>query len=212
MSGSAVLYGIQAVGYLFLAGLSFGLLYPWASGRMAKALLNNVWLGNRKLALSGSTEQLYTTFLLGLLGGLIAIILLFGLNFSLLFSDMRGLPAFAHIAVVVFFIFLIFSVCSAFYRAAFFRWLFEHASFGEARTRSTLSGAQLFTLTLTNLALIICTLGLGTAWAVIRAAKARLDSILHQGDPQLDALLQDAKDAPRSGEGLLDALDVDIAL
>ena len=212
MSGSAILYGTKAAGYLFIAIISLGLLYPWASGKMADSILNNAWFGNRKLAFSGSIQRLYKTYLLGLLGGLIAATLLFGLAYSLLFPGMNNLSTFAHIAAVIFFIFLIFSVCSAFYRAAFFRWLFEQASFGEVRTQSSLSGGRMLYLTLTNLLLIICTLGLGTAWAVIRAAKTRLNSILYQGDPHLDELLQDAKKAPKSGEGLLDALDVDISL
>ena len=212
MSGSAILYGVKAAGYLFLAIISLGLLYPWASGRMADYVLNNAWFGNRKLTFSGSIQRLYKTYLLGLLGGLITTTLLFGLAYSLLVADMRALSTFSHIAAIVFFIFLIFAVCSAFYRAAFFRWLFEHASFGHMRTRSTLSGGRMLYLTLTNLALIACTLGLGTAWTVIRAARTRLNSVLYQGDPHLDELLQDTKQAPKSGEGLLDALNVDLSL
>jgi uncharacterized membrane protein YjgN (DUF898 family) len=212
MGGSAILYGVMAAGYLFLAIISLGLLYPWASGKMADYILNNAWFGNRKLAFSGSIRRLYKTYLLGLMGGLIATTLLFGLAYSLLSANLGNLSAFSRIAAIVFFIFLIFSVCSAFYRAAFFRWLFEQADFGHMRTRSTLSGERMLYLTLTNFALIACTLGLGTAWAVIRAARTRLNSILYQGDPHLDELLQDTKKAPKSGEGLLDALDVNISL
>jgi uncharacterized membrane protein YjgN (DUF898 family) len=71
---------------------------------------------------------------------------------------------------------------------------------------------RMLNLTLTNLLLIIFTLGLGTAWAVIRTARTKLNSVQHQGDPRLDELLQDNKEAPKSGEGLLDALDIDISL
>ena len=212
MSGSAILYGATTTGYLFLAIISLGLLYPWARGKMADTILNNTWFGNRKLAFSGSIGRLYKTYLLGLLGGLIVATLLFGLAYSLLLTDISDFSPFSHIAAVVFFIFLIFTVCSAFYRAAFFRWLFEHAHFGEMRTLSTLSGGRMLYLTLTNFLLIVCTIGLGTAWAVIRAARTRLNSILYQGDPNLDELLQDTQKAPKSGEGLLTALDVDIAL
>jgi uncharacterized membrane protein YjgN (DUF898 family) len=223
MSGSALLYGVKATGYLLVAMVSLGLLYPWASGRMADAILNNVWFGNRKLAFSGSVRRLYKTYLLGLLGGVIggaiAIVIFYNFFFVEFYTADNVADILANsviiIANILFFIILVlpvFLICRAFYQAAFFRWLFEHASFGNVRSRSTLSGGQMLGISLTNFLLIVCTLGLGIAWAVIRMAKAKLNSVQYMGDPRLDELLQDTKEAPKSGEGLLDALDVDIAL
>jgi len=213
MSGSALLYAAKASGYLLAAIVSLGLLYPWASGRMADGILNNVWFGNRRLAFSGSVRRLYKSYLLGLLGVFVMAAVLFSLVLSFVsftVTDELSTLIFSFFPLLL--VFLFFVVCTAFYRAAFFRWLFEHAGFGDVQTRSTLSGGRMLGLTLTNLLLIICTLGLGTAWAVIRMAKAKLNSVQYMGDPRLDELLQDTREAPRTGEGLLDALDVDIAL
>ena len=212
MSGSAILYGLKATGYLFAVLVSLGLLYPWASGRMASLILNNVWFGNRQLGFSASTRPLYRIFLLTVLGGGILAAVLVSLAIALAFFNGGSELSISIAWLPLLFFVLLFFVCSAFYRAAFFRWLFEHARFGEMRTRSTLSGAQMFYLTLTNLLLIACTLGLGTAWATIRGTKIRLHSVLYTGEPRLEELLQDTREAPKSGEGLASALDVDIAL
>jgi uncharacterized membrane protein YjgN (DUF898 family) len=215
MSGSALLYGAKATGYTLAAIASLGLLYPWASGRMADGILNNVWLGNRRLVFSGSVRRLYKSYLLGLLGAFAVTVTLGGLIFNLLSFTDKDEPStllFSFFPFLLLLVLLAFLACTTFYRAAFFRWLFEHAGFGDVRTRSTLSGGQMLSLSLTNFLIIYCTLGLGTAWAVIRMAKAKLDSVQYMGDPRLNELLQDAREAPKTGEGLLDALDVDIAL
>lgn len=104
-----------------------------------------------------------------------------------------------------------FFVVTCFYRAAFFRWLFRHAVFDRLETRSTLSGRQLLFVTFSNGLILVFTLGLGTAWCVTRMAKTRINSVEYKGDPQLASLLQDTRKAPKTGEGLLEALDMDIA-
>jgi uncharacterized membrane protein YjgN (DUF898 family) len=71
---------------------------------------------------------------------------------------------------------------------------------------------QVFHLSLTNMLLLVVTLGFGFAWVSMRSMRLFCNNVEFQGDPQLDALLQDDKSSPARGEGLLEALDVDIAL
>ena len=230
LGGSAVSYAGKATGYIILTTLSLGLLYPWASGRMAALQLDNVWFGNRKLSFSGPVKELYKSFLAGVLFTILAAVLLFALSvLCMMLFDGSSNPYLRYedysyeayggwhlfrtvlpflVTLGTAFMFVIFT---SFYRAAFFRWLFRHARFGGLDTRSTLRGRQVLRVTLVNALIMFFTLGLGTAWCIIRAAGVRINSTEYRGDPQLEALLQDTREAPKTGEGLLDALDVDIA-
>ena len=230
LGGSAVSYARKATGYIILIMLSLGLLYPWASGRLAALKLDNVWFGNRKLSFSGPVKELYKSFLAGILLTILAAALFFGL--SVLCMVLLDAPSDAYTfyddypyqgyqswylvrALIPLFVMLatlfMFVIFTSFYRAAFFRWLFKHARFGGLNTRSTLRGGQLLRLTVGNAFITLFTLGLGTAWCIIRSARVRINSAEYRGEPQLEALLQDTREAPKTGEGMLGALDVDIA-
>lgn len=214
MSGSALNYAMEASLCIVLAVVSLGLLYPWTSGRLANRILNNVWFGSRKLAFSGSARSLFKIYLLSVLSGLAVIVVISAAIFCPAWfagGENMAPPFLSFLPLIVLIAIVSFVVCISFYRAAFFRWLFEHARFGGMETRSTLSGRKMLKVILVNTVQVLCTFGLGIAWAVIRLAGARLNSVEYRGDPQLGELLQDTMDAPGAGEGLFDALDVDIA-
>ena len=75
---------------------------------------------------------------------------------------------------------------------------------------STATGGDFVGLTLINLIIIICTLGLGYAWVVTRTIKFMFDHIELEGNIDLDTLHQtedNFKDA--TGEDISDFLDLD---
>lgn len=220
LGGSAIAYAFKASGYFLLIIVSLGILYPWASARVVGLILNNVWFGNRQLSFSGLARELYKSYFLCFLCCIGVVILAFIplVAFMLMNPEFMHDPDVVHSPLISFvplavtlLLILGFAICTTFYRAAFFRWLFRHASFGRVRTRSTLSGGQLFKITVLNIFQVLFTLGFGATFAFIRLTAARLNSVQFQGDPQLDVLLQDTKSVPKTGEGLLEALDVDIA-
>lgn len=215
LSGSAFSFGLKATGYIFAMLFSLGLLVPWATARISTMMLDNVWFGDRKLSFSGSAKALYKVYF-AFWGAVLGAAIIFGMIVgSILPGNIHGGIA-PGTMVQLFFLYILFflvlGAASAFYAAALFRWYFAHASFGEMQTRSTLTGGAYFQVTIINSLILVFTLGLGAAWVVIRDLSAKLNSVEHKGDPQLGSIHQDAKDAPAVGEGMLEALDLDIGM
>lgn len=220
MSGSALSYAWKACGYWLAIICSLGLLMPWGSARMTTLKLNEVWFGNRKAAFNGPAKELMKPFFVCYASGVIAMAVLFGAVCAILYATGNfGVPgasadplvSLAPIGLMLLY-FLAVTLIMSIYQAAHFRWLCRHFAYGQIRLRSLLAGMQVFRVMLGNLLQVACTLGFGYAWAYVRGLRLVCNSVEYQGDPQLVELLQDSQKAPTRGEGLLEALDVDIAL
>lgn len=222
MSGSALSYAAKATVYILLIGISLGLLFPWARARMAALKMNNILFGDRKISFSGPARELFPVFYPALFGIIALAIVAFTLTNPL--SREYGLPydafelglasfpllqqgiricAFLAVPLALF-------VAVSFYQAAFFRWLCGHARFGEMEIRSTLSGSRQTGVSVANGLTLTFSLGLGLAWCVTRTGRAWLNSVEYKGDPQIAALQEDTREAPATGEGLLDLLDLGV--
>lgn len=219
LSGSATAYAFVGMGYLLLVMITLGLATPWMSERLANMQMNNVWFGNRRLSFNGPAKELVKSFLIMLLGIFVILAVCFGVIASVLPSDFNDPYAsqtmdYDAIYYAVMFVYLLLIIgplfCSAYYQATFYRWLFGHMTYGKLAMRSRITGLQVLRLYLTNFFLVVFTLGIGYAWARMRYARLLLHSVDCSGDPELNALLQDTQAAPSRGEGLLDALDMDI--
>jgi uncharacterized membrane protein YjgN (DUF898 family) len=214
LDGSALSYAWQGTLYWLAIYCSLGLALPWAVARMTSLKLNNVRFGNRKFDFSGQAKDLYKIYLALVLGVVALSCLFFGGFFYRHVSTGSLPPLGQYYYFELTGMFLLYSLAifllSAFYRAAYFRWLAGHSVFGAMRTASTLSGARYFKVSFGNLVLLVLTVGIGYAWVVIRDLRARLDSLVYTGDPQFDTLGQDSLPAPKRGEGLLEALDADL--
>lgn len=219
LSGSALGYAAKSMGYILAICLSLGLLLPWASGRMTSMVMNNIWLGNRKVEFTGSIKTLY----LGLLASVLCSIVILGISTAI--TSMTGVftaltvhtnyqdPMYQGLLTITSLVIaLALSVSFAFYQAAFFRFMCNGICFGQLRVHSTLSGMRYFGIMLSNILLILVTLGIGTAWVLIRDFRVKVHSVNGEGDPQISTLLQDTQSAPSRGEGLLEALDVNIGI
>ena len=221
LAGNAASYAWKGTLYFLLMILSFGLLTPFSLSRMISLKLNNMHFGARKLHFHGSPGGLYKAIMLPFMGMLIFMALFVGAILMLAYNaehagyysegvdEIEAYVSYFPLALVAGLIGLL--LFSSFLQAAFTRWLFRHMQFGDAQTRSTLMGAKLLGTYTTNLLLVLFTFGIGRAWAEMRLYRATLNSIDYTGDPSLHELLQDTIEAPKYGEGLLEALDVDIA-
>ncbi|MGL2988522.1 YjgN family protein [Flavobacterium sp. RSSA_27] len=88
-----------------------------------------------------------------------------------------------------------------------------HKDEKELQLTSTATGSDFFTLGITNLLILIFTLGLGYAWVVTRTLKYIFDHIEIEGTIDLDSLKQteeNFKDA--TGEDVSDFLDLDFII
>lgn len=223
LTGNASSYAWKGTLYFLLMIVSVGLLAPFSLSRMISLKLNNVHFGTRKLEFNGTPRSLYRAILAPFLGVLIFSIVLFGtvtVYATLAATSMEyGYPVYSAnyyeftemMPTLLVFGFLGLMLFSCYFQAAMIRWLFRNMVSGEVRMRSTLSGSTLLFVYFTNLLLVIFTLGIGAAWAHMRLYRASLNTIDYKGDPQLAGLLQDTIAAPKYGEGLLEALDVDLA-
>jgi uncharacterized membrane protein YjgN (DUF898 family) len=99
------------------------------------------------------------------------------------------------------------------YQAAVVRWLFGNLTFGNMRFEAEgYTSWGFFKLILGNGLLLLCTLGLALPWTEIRFLRFLFSSIRYSGDPQLQDILQDTLPERSRGEGLLDALDVELGI
>ena len=98
------------------------------------------------------------------------------------------------------------------FEAAVARWFFGNMSFRNIRMRSVLQGTALFSVRLVNIGLLLVTLGVAYAWTHVRMLRLTINAVQFSGPAELDTLVQDTMPAPKRGEGLLEALDIDLAL
>lgn len=222
LAGNASSYAWKGTLYFLLMIVSMGLLAPFSLSRMISLKLNNVYFGTRKLDFSGTPGSMYRAIMAPFLGALLFGLVLFGTVIAaIVFSELVQEHGYEYyyayhemtewLPTLLVFGLLGLVLFSSFFQAAMIRWIFRNMLSGEVHTRSTLSGATLLFTHFTNFLLVVFTLGIGSAWAHMRLYRATLNTIDYKGDPQLAELLQDTIAAPRYGEGLLEALDVDLA-
>ncbi|MDR2696201.1 MAG: DUF898 domain-containing protein [Deltaproteobacteria bacterium] len=221
LGGSAAKYALKAFAYTLAVIGTLGMLGPWCTSRLVSLQMNDTFFGNRRFFFNGPARALYFAYFVVLLAssvlvGVSALIAYFNLNIAEIVKAEPHPAAGGHMflaAVAAYAALLIaLRLVGSIYQAAFERWFFGHLSFGAMRFRSTLRAGALVKLYLGNILLLVCTLGLAYPWVRLRSLSVLLNCIDYQGDPDLERLLQDTMPAPKRGEGLLDALDIDIAV
>ena len=103
-------------------------------------------------------------------------------------------------------------LCWIWYAAFKHRHFWNHTTFGEVQFRSTVQGGELFTLFLTNALLTVCTLGIGAPWAITRTKAFYAENMALEGVIDWAMILQRMQPATATGEGLAEALDVDVGI
>jgi len=90
------------------------------------------------------------------------------------------------------------------------RYFWNHTVMRGARFQSTVTGGTLLGLHLTNLLLVLFTLGLGAPWAIVRMHSYWCDNLSLVGTVDWASIQQRAQESTTVGEGLAQDLDVDI--
>jgi uncharacterized membrane protein YjgN (DUF898 family) len=223
LTGKPSDYALKSTCYILLMIFSLGLLIPFSLNLMISHKINEACFGNRRVVFIGTAASLYRAIALPMIGFLLCCLgVIYSwvqiYDFLFRYSELSSYDP-----IFKFSLLSIEKICSSllglsgmfiFYcliKARFTRWLFQNIQFGEMRCRSTLSTGRLIFVHLTNYLLVVFTLGIGFAWATLRMYSTILNSIDCAGDPKLEELFQDTGTAPRFGEGMLEALDVDVA-
>jgi uncharacterized membrane protein YjgN (DUF898 family) len=103
-------------------------------------------------------------------------------------------------------------LCWIWYAARVQRYYAEHTSFRQSRFRSTVSGGGLFSLWLGNTVLFVSTLGLAWSWIAVRNARYYVDHLALVGALDTAGVMQEARTATATGEGLAGFLELDFDL
>ena len=98
------------------------------------------------------------------------------------------------------------------YAAFRHRFFWSHTRMRGARFVSTVTGRDLLGLYVTSLLLVVCTFGIGTSWAITRMHAFWCDNLRLAGTVEWASIEQRAQEANAVGEGLADALDMDVGI
>ncbi len=105
--------------------------------------------------------------------------------------------------------YIVYSIVSAWYRAKQINHFAAHTHFDKASFRSRVTAGGLIWIGVTNILLVIFTLGLLIPVAQARAARYLVENLEIVGAVSLDEIAQGADAGIRRGEGLAQAFDVD---
>lgn len=220
LSGSAVKFANNVI-FLSIANLlCLGCLTPYITARLYRLVINNVYWGSMKFSFNGDAKPLYKSFFIGLGVTLLALLLfgVFGYGYFIIIGGAMihgGTSDFEHAALTLMVLYLatIFTIALGFlyYAACKTRWFYDHLSLPGARFICGLPISTFISLYVTNALLLIFTLGFGYAWVLTRTIRCLAAAAVYQGEVDEAAIAQNTQAVPKRGDGLLDALDLDVA-
>jgi uncharacterized membrane protein YjgN (DUF898 family) len=205
-----------------LALITLYILAPFFHQRLKAWQHGNSFFGRTRFSFHASAGRFYLLYL-GLLGLLLAIVLLFfllgaGAALSPLLHAQPGVRVDPHVAirvVVTLYVamLLIGLLVGPTFHALITNLIWSNTRLGEHRIECHMSPFRLIWIVASNFVLVIVTLGLFIPWAMVRLARYHVESIsvLPVGELQFEAAAQpEAPDAV--GEEAASLFDFDIAL
>jgi uncharacterized membrane protein YjgN (DUF898 family) len=224
LDGSAWKYGWTYFWTGFILIITLGWASPWRATKLQSLIVNGMRFGNRPFKFDALSGPLYGPFLALWLSG-IAIVMGIGFAYYAMYNYAE--PLFAKVLVpgrppdpaslftlililygVLIVGLLLYAIVSAWYRAQTMNHFAAHTTFEGARFTASATGSSLVGLTITNLLMVICTLGLLSPLAQARSARYFIQRLRIDGSADLDQVLQGAASTGR-GEGLAQAFDID---
>ena len=215
LRGSPSDYGLRLLVYSVLAGVTLGWFAPAMRRKMAKHLWRNLSFGDQDFRFDEDAARkvnVYGPFALAWGSGLLFYLVFFAVAFGAAASAQArgGEPpdeVLVGIGAMVMLALPILVVLMAPYQAAILRSIVAGIVFQEARFRLRLTWPAMFGMTVSNLILIIVSLGFLTPFVQARAAKFLIDRIDSEGAVDLSRVRQ-TEVGPKTAEGLADAFGI----
>jgi uncharacterized membrane protein YjgN (DUF898 family) len=216
MSGSALRYGVTALGYGLLGILSLGQLFPWITVRLAERRINASSFGSERFHFEGRAGKLYLAFLATFAGIVVLLAVLGAIFFSSFMAlyghGLQGQPPSANAVLAILLFYVLFIVGALLIQCAYLALVSRHiignTTLGsQLQFSSGVTAVGLLGLMAGNLAWIFLTFGLGTPFALHRSLRFTAAVLFVQGSVDPAVLLQNAEKMPRTGEGALNVLD-----
>lgn len=207
--------------YLLLplaAFLTSGLLWPLVHQRIKRFQHNESRFGATHFSFHATVGGFYKTYLLGIgvwVAGMMLIMLTFWGSLFALFgaTNESGSLAVASMGLMALALYVWSFLALPLFFTLLQNLIWNHTRLGPHRFTSNMHWGRMFFIMLTNVIGIVCTLGLYTPFAKIRAMRYRIESmsLLPAGD--LDQFVASAEPAgSATGEGVTDLFDVDLSL
>lgn len=170
------------LGWFILGVVSFGLLIPLFLLERYRFIVTRGRYGSTPFECTPGAGRFYKTAFgaFGLMLGIVVAVAIAAGVLTLALKAMHLTPATTRIlaaAPILLIYALMLPAVHAYTQARNLNEVFGHTSIGPHRFTSTLSASRLFGIYLSNLALIVVTLGVYTPWAEIRLARYRLSAI-----------------------------------
>lgn len=228
MTGSAWSFGLRAIVFNLLAGLTLSLAGPWARIRLAEIRINNSYFGDAKAYLNASAGKVFLSYLTGLA---IYLVIVGAAGFAIWTSfDLTHVlatmldaartqndsnPETLHLVgrfIAAYGLFLLVFIAAGtfafcWYAAAFFRVVASGLTFADLSFRSTMGPGDYLRLWLGNILILLVTLGFGLPIVIHRSLRFFADRLEIIGNVDVERLRQNTLPKPRTGEGLLETFD-----
>ncbi len=201
-----------------LIPVTLGWIIPWRSTRLQRLLVDDMRFGDKAFAFHENAGPLYGRFVTLWIGAVVGFFVLIGgataIGMANLIgrraSEMQMSPAgIVQLLVFLFLAYLIALFMSSWYRAGQFNLFARSTTFDGVAFHGSMTGAGLLWVTLSNLALVIFSLGVFGPVAQARSARYVVEHVGLDGHINFDALGQSRIAVGEKGEGLAQAFDFD---
>ena len=187
------------------------LLWPYLHFRFKKYQHANSALGNTRSAFAGKVARFYLYYAIALAVLTVAAVLVFG-TMGLLARG-RGTGSFFAIGAGVLLFYVVLIALGPYVAARVQNHVWNSTRIGPVGFESAVRARKMIWILLTNLVLIVLTLGLFTPFAAVRATRYRVESVTVLSDDDLTNFVgASAAEVAAVGEGAADLFDVDFAL
>lgn len=183
-------------GWLFTI-LTLGTYYPYFQTQRQAFLHSHTYFGNQRFHFSGHGSGLMVPFAITLLMTY-AVLILCGITLVLQLTN-----AVLTLLLIPF----VLGPTWIWLLGQKQKYFWDHTTFGEARFSSAITWQKLFTLYVSNFALLLVTLGLAWPWVTVRNARFFTSTLSLQGPTNFDRVLQETTASSVTGEGLSNLLD-----
>lgn len=222
-TGSSIGFGFAMFGYGILTAITLGWFGPEARIRLSRRMWDNAYFGSEKFSFThnddASSEPVYKSFALAWLGGVVGYLAWFGFLLAPVISatlqgnepdpaDFESVEFIIRMyaSAIVFAVFV--GLAMAWHEAVMIRRIIKSLDVAGLRFSSRLSSWDIIELTITNVLLVIFTLGFGVMAAQMRVWKRIANRIALDGEIDFATIKQNEHLAPSQGEGLADGLDL----
>ncbi|MCZ4341754.1 YjgN family protein [Sphingomonadaceae bacterium G21617-S1] len=199
-------YGWSYVWKSVVGGLFFGLMLPWSMIELWNQRWNEMSFGSHSFTAGADYGPLLRRLLICIGLAVLGIAALAIVMSGTVFAQGIAMAVMAGLALILLLLFLI-VVFTAYY-ALFLRLAIGGMTLNRIDFAFTARSGHIARLLLGDLALLVCTLGLGFVFLSYRHWAFFIRHMEASGEVELASLTQSTTEEPKQGEGLLDAFDV----